>query len=226
MVFIFRECMYTHLKRPQAVFFDWDNTLVSTWEVLHRVINLTFAQYKMPLWSIEKVKSTAHQSSREVFPILFGENWKEAQDYFYKNFTEYHLQELRTMPGALPLLDFLAKQNIKLGVVSNKKSPILTKEIEFLEWSKFFDVVIGSGDADKDKPAPDPIFLALEKVGLKASEEIWFVGDTIVDWQAANASGCQPIALGDRGEEGFSIPYVPSCENLLIILSQFYEVAD
>jgi phosphoglycolate phosphatase len=218
--------MHAHLKKPKAILFDWDNTLVSTWEVLHRAINLTFSEYKMPLWSLEKVKSTAHQSSREVFPILFGENWKEAQDCFYKNFTEYHLQELRTMPGALPLLDFLAKQGAKVGVVSNKKISILKKEIEFLEWSDFFNVIVGSGDAEKDKPAPDPIFFALEKIGLKASEEIWFVGDTIVDWQAANASGCQPIALADKVEEGVSVPNMSNCENLLIILSQFYEVAD
>jgi len=124
------------------------------------------------------------------------------------------------------LFGFLASKNIKLGVVSNKKANILMKEIEFLEWSKFFNVVIGSGDAEKDKPAPEPIFLALEKVGLKASGEIWFVGDTIVDWQAAEASGCQAIALGSESVEEFSIPYVSNCEKLLIILSQFYEVAD
>lgn len=218
--------MISNLKKPQAVLFDWDNTLVSTWGVLHKVINLTFAEYQMPLWSLEKLKATAHQSSREAFPGLFGENWKEAQDFFYENFKKYHLEELQTMPGALSLLDFLTNQNIKLGVVSNKKSSILTKEVEFLKWSNFFNVVIGSGDSERDKPAPDPIFLALDRIGLKASDEIWFVGDTIVDWRAAKASGCQPIALGESCGEGVDVPNISNCQNLLLILLQFYEVVD
>ncbi|MBY0280890.1 MAG: HAD family hydrolase [Alphaproteobacteria bacterium] len=218
--------MISNLKKPQAILFDWDNTLVSTWEVLHRAINLTFAEYQMPLWSLEKVKSTAHKSSREVFPTFFKENWEEAQNFFYKVFGQYHLEELKTMPDVQPLLDFLAKKNIKLGVVSNKKTSILNKEIEFLGWSDFFHVVVGAGDAEKDKPAPDPIFLALDKVGLKASEEIWFIGDTVVDWQAAKASGCQPIALGEACENDVSVPNISNCKNLLLILLQFYEVVD
>ena len=218
--------MAYNLKKPQAILFDWDNTLVSTWEILHRVINLTLAEYKMPLWTLEKVKSTAHKSSREAFPTLFGDKWEEAREFFYKNFNEFHLEELKTMPDALPLLDFLAKQNIKLGVVSNKKTSILNKEIEFLNWSGFFNTVIGAGDAEKDKPAPDPIFLALDRIGLKASEEIWFVGDTIVDWQAARASGCQPIALGENCENELLVPNISNCENLLLILLQLYEIAD
>ncbi len=218
--------MAYNLKKPQAILFDWDNTLVSTWEILHRVINLTLAEYKMPLWTLEKVKSTAHKSSREAFPTLFGDKWEEAREFFYKNFNEFHLEELKTMPDALSLLDFLAKQNIKLGVVSNKKTSILNKEIEFLNWSGFFNTVIGAGDAEKDKPAPDPIFLALDRIGLKASEEIWFVGDTIVDWQAARASGCQPIALGENCENELLVPNISNCENLLLILLQLYEIAD
>jgi len=218
--------MAYNLKKPQAILFDWDNTLVSTWEILHRVINLTLAEYKMPLWTLEKVKSTAHKSSREAFPTLFGDKWEEAREFFYKNFNKFHLEELKTMPDALLLLDFLAKQNIKLGVVSNKKTSILNKEIEFLNWSGFFNTVIGAGDAEKDKPAPDPIFLALDRIGLKASEEIWFVGDTIVDWQAARASGCQPIALGENCENELLVPNISNCENLLLILLQLYEIAD
>jgi phosphoglycolate phosphatase len=214
------------IKKPQAILFDWDNTLVSTWEILHRVINLTLAEYKMPLWTLEKVKSTAHKSSREAFPTLFGDKWEEAREFFYKNFNEFHLEELKIMPDALPLLDFLARQDIKLGVVSNKKTSILNKEIEFLNWSGFFNIVIGAGDAEKDKPAPDPIFLALDRIGLKASEEIWFVGDTIVDWQAAKASGCQPIALGENCENELLVPNISNCKNLLLILLQFYKIAD
>jgi len=211
--------MTIHLIKPKAVLFDWDNTLVSTWDVLHTAINVTFEKYGLPQYTLEQLKLNAHQSSREAFPGLFGDSWKEAQDFFYENITLYHLEELQTMPGALALLDFLTDKKIQSGVVSNKKSSMLVKEIDFLNWSPFFGVVVGSGDTERDKPAPDPILFALEKLGLKASPDIWFMGDTIVDWQAAKASGCQPIALGEACAPESDVPVVSDCHHLLEILS-------
>ena len=65
--------MLTSLKKPSAILFDWDNTLVNTWPLIHKAINVTFQEYGLEPWSLEKVKENAHESSREAFPKLFGE---------------------------------------------------------------------------------------------------------------------------------------------------------
>ena len=49
-----------------------------------------------------------------------------------------------------------------------------------------------------DKPACDPVHLALEGSGVVAGEEVWFVGDTSVDMECAINSGCVPVLL-DNG---------------------------
>ena len=211
--------MTIHLIKPKAILFDWDNTLVCTWPTIYKAINATLGEFGLPLYTFEEVKLKAHQSAREAFPRLFGERWEKARDFFYQNISLYHLEELQAMPGALALLGFLTDKKIQSGVVSNKKSSMLVKEIDFLNWSRFFSVVVGSGDTELDKPAPDPILLALEKLGLTASPDIWFVGDTIADWQAAEASGCQPIALGEGCAQGLDFPVVSDCHHLLEILS-------
>ncbi len=210
--------MLESLKKPNAILFDWDNTLVNTWPLIHQAINVTFKEYGLKPWSLEKVKANAHESSREAFPKLFGSQWQEAQKFFYQYVHNFHLEALEAMPGVFSLLSFLRQENIILGVVSNKRSDLLKKEIQHLKWSDFFHVVVGAGEAEKDKPAPDPINLALVRVGLTASESIWFIGDTIVDWQAAQASGCQPMAIGEEIQNQNLIPYVADCHQLYSFL--------
>lgn len=219
--------MLTSLKKPSAILFDWDNTLVNTWPLIHQAINITFQEYGLEPWSLEKVKENAHESSREAFPKLFGDQWQEAQKFFYGYVQDLHLEALEIMPGAFPLLNFLNQKNMILGVVSNKRSDLLRNEIDHLEWSSFFQVTVGAGEAEKDKPAPDPIHLALSRIDLKASDSIWFVGDTVVDWQAAQASGCQPVAVGGNAQQvGTLFPYVADCHQLLSFLESLYKDVD
>ena len=57
---------------------------------------------------------------------------------------------------------------------------------------------MGSGDAARDKPATDPVQLALYKTGILPGSDVWFVGDTWVDVACGRASGCFTILLGDN----------------------------
>ena len=219
--------MLTSLKKPSAILFDWDNTLVNTWPLIHKAINVTFQEYGLEPWSLEKVKENAHESSREAFPKLFGERWQEAQKFFYSYVQGLSLEDLEVMPGAFSLLSFLNQKNMTAGIVSNKRSDLLKNEINHLKWSHFFQVIVGAEEAEKDKPAPDPIYLALSKIDLEASDSIWFVGDTTVDWQAAEASGCQPVAIGENVQQmNVFLPYVADCHQLHSFLEDLYKFID
>jgi phosphoglycolate phosphatase len=60
--------------------------------------------------------------------------------------------------------------------------------------------VVGAGDCAADKPACDPVHLALAESGVAAGEKVWFVGDTAVDMECAVASGCVPVLLGNGAD--------------------------
>ena len=92
------------------------------------------------------------------------------------------------MPGAREMIETLAARDLFLGVVSNKTNYLLKAEVEHLGWEPHFGSVI-------DKPAPDPVHLALEGSGLTAGGNVWFVGDTDVDLQTAVAAGCTPVLV-------------------------------
>jgi len=185
---------------PRAVIFDWDNTLVDTWPTITRCYNAVFSAFGMPRWSEDEARARAHGSLRNYFPVLFGEErWEEAREIFYGTFTACHLETLRPLDGAAELLRDLAARGVYLAIVSNKMGPALRIEVGHLGWSGWFGKVVGATDAARDKPAPDPVTIALSDARLRPSDAVWFVGDTVADLQCAHATGCLPVLV--RPEE-------------------------
>ena len=191
---------------PPAVLFDWDGTLVDSWPVIHRSMNRTLERMGHATWTFEETRRRARRSLRDAFPGIFGERWREAQETFYVEYGKLHLECLKTIDGAEELIGALHGTGCCLGVVSNKSGRNLRAESAHLGWDGFFEGrLVGAGDARRDKPAPDPVLLALEGSGIAPSEAVWFVGDTWVDIACGRAAGCRTILVGgaDPGGEEF-----------------------
>ncbi len=183
------------VSRPKALIFDWDNTLVDTWPVIHAALHATFTAMGQKPWTLAETKSRVRLAMRESFPILFGDRWTEARDVFYEAYERLHIERLVTREGAGEALSGLKDAGFYLAVVSNKTGGILRTEAEHLGWTGYFGQVIGAGDAARDKPAPDPVALALDGSGIAAGEDVWMVGDSGVDMEIAHATGLVPVLL-------------------------------
>ena len=186
------------LKIPSAIIFDWDNTLVDTWPVIHDSMNTTLKHLGYELWSIEETKERVRRSLREAFPELFGDKWEIAREIFYKRFKKIHLERLVALQGAEALLELLYSKKIYLGVVSNKSGDNLRREADHLGWSSYFERIVGAMDAKKDKPAIEPVLMVLEGSKIRPSADVWFVGDTKIDMECAYNAGCLPILIRNR----------------------------
>lgn len=182
-------------ERPRAVIFDWDNTLVETWPAIHAALTSTFTHYGMESWTFEQTKQRVRRSMRESFPPLFGARWEEAGAFFKDAFTAIHLDYLKPAADAEAMLADLKGRGIYLGVVSNKNGDVLRQEAEHLGWGGYFGQIVGAFDAAHDKPAADPVHLALSGSGIACGPEVWFAGDTDIDLECAAISGCIPVLV-------------------------------
>ena len=180
---------------PNAFLFDWDNTLVDSWGVIHEALRETFKAMGRRPWTMEEVRRNVRASARDAFPQLFGDRAQEAIDIFYRAFEAQHLDALRPLPNAEACVRALHAEGHYLGVVSNKRGSLLRKEVDHLGWSDLFGAAIGATDAARDKPAPDPVLMALAPGGLKPSAAIWFVGDADIDMVCAHNSGCTAVLV-------------------------------
>lgn len=196
------------LPKPDAILFDWDNTLVDTWPLIHRALNMTLQHMEHPAWSIEKVKSNVTKSMRDSFPEMFAERWEEAALHYQQSYRSINLQSLVALDGAEAMLAEAARV-AKLGVVSNKRGDSLRKELQHIGWEKYFGTAVGAGDAARDKPAGDPAHMALKAMGMPESACVWFVGDTVVDIECAKHIGATAVLYGDHATEGNLFEGVP-----------------
>lgn len=186
---------------PRAVLFDWDNTLVDSFPVIHDALNTTLRAMGHPEWTLGETLERVRRSLRDSFPEMFGDRWEAARDIFYRRYREIHLIKLTARPGAARLLDALADTGLWLSVVSNKAGEHLRREAAHLGWSPYFARLVGATDAVRDKPAHEPVVLALEGSGIACGREVWFVGDTQIDMECAHNSGCIPILIRDSAPE-------------------------
>jgi phosphoglycolate phosphatase len=189
------------LRPPRAILFDWDNTLVDSWATIHEALNFLMRAMDKPEWSLADTKTKVRLSLRDAFPLHFGERWEEARDIYLERFRSIHLDRLTPLAGRETMLQRLAAQGIYLGVVSNKTGELLRREVARLGWTALFGNVVGAGDALLDKPACDPVHLALAPSGVAAGDEVWFVGDTAIDMECAKNSGCIAVLLGSYEPE-------------------------
>lgn len=185
------------LPKPDAILFDWDNTLVDTWPLIHRALNLTLRHMEHPEWSFEKVKTNVTKSMRDAFPEMFAERWEEAAHHYQQSYRAIHLESLVALDGAEAMLAEAAKV-AKLGLVSNKRGDSLRKELQHIGWEPYFLTAVGAGDAARDKPAPDHPNMALEAMGVPKDATLWFIGDTVVDIECAQAIGAHAVLYGDH----------------------------
>lgn len=185
----------TDLPPPSMVIYDWDNTLVDTWPVIHAAMNSLFRQMQMTEWTLEETRNRVKHSMRDSFPILFGDRWEEARDLFYQAFEAVHLQNLTPATGADDLLSHFKTHAIPQAIVSNKQGQYLRTEAAHLNWQHFFHALAGAGDTTRDKPSPDPVHHVLQGLEIAPGPSIYFLGDTSVDMEIAHATGLTPVLI-------------------------------
>lgn len=179
-----------NIVKPQAVFFDWDGTLVDTFSFLQAAHNdvmssLGLTEIDRPDWF-----SSYFGKSRDfIYGSLYGDKRLEAMALFEKFVEEQRKAFLKPIEGAHEFLSLLQEQGVPACVVSNKKTGFIHAEIQLLRWEGYFEAVIGAGDASADKPSCAPFWLAKERSGIAASPEaIWFIGDTEADLACAQSA--------------------------------------
>ncbi len=180
----------------KSVFFDWDGTLVDSLSLLFSAHNHVRETLGYPLWTREEYAKALVYSTRELYPKLYAERALEAQEMLYAFIHANHLKHLRLIDGAKELLEAVVATGAPMGLVSNKRNDVLRREVEHLGWEKYFDVYLGAGVAEKDKPSGAPLLYALAHHSAKPQiEHVLYVGDTESDLGCAQDAGCKVAFL-------------------------------
>ena len=197
------------MRRPRAVLFDWDNTLVVSWDIIHESLRLTFQDLGREPWSFDQTRNWVRRSMRDSFPDLFGTDAARAEHLFYRHYRAHHLSRLTPLTGAEETLRALHRNGLPLGVVSSKQGDLVREEAAHLGWNGYFGRIVGAYDGPVDKPAPEVMALALEGTGIAAGPDVWYVGDTGIDVTCARNAGCTAVIVSADPPRDGDCPRTP-----------------
>ena len=185
-------------KKPKLVIFDWDDTLAKTRNAVVKAMNYVLSLYNLPEWDIIKEqKRDKNKSLKENFPNFFGEKYEEAYSKYLEYYNAEAYKEVEKVENAELFLNNLIRENIKIAIISNKEKSLLLKEVSSCFEKIKFDYICGNGYANKNKPAPDPVYKIMENYDFELNKDnVWLVGDTKQDTDCALNSNCQPILIG------------------------------
>lgn len=109
----------------------------------------------------------------------------------YNKFNE-NSKDLQTHEGFEKTIKILREQGIKTAVVTSTLRATIDEKLDALYLSHYFDTTIAWEDTEKNKPDPDPLLLAMKRLGSKPEETI-MIGDNEVDIVAAKEAGTASI---------------------------------
>ena len=189
-----------------TIIFDLDGTLLDTLEDLTDSVNYAMEQFKLPVRTIEEVRSFVGNGVAKLIERCIPQGVQNpSYERILAAFKEYYALhcEDKTCPydGIMEMLDQLSKKGYHMAIVSNKFDGAV-KKLNEKYFKTYISVAIGESKTVKKKPAPDTVYQALLELACDVSRAV-YVGDSEVDIQTAkNASlPCISVTWGFRTEE-------------------------
>ena len=186
----------------KALLFDFDGTLLNTNDLIIQTF-MQLLEEKFPgQYKKEDCLRFIGPSLKETFAELTpGE--EDSMIAKYREWNGAHHDELVTeYDGVVSTLEILKAQGIRLAIVSTKQLKSIERGLQILGATHLFETVVGSDDVTNVKPNPEPILLAIERLGV-TKEETLMIGDNSHDIEGGKNAGVKTagVAWSIKGQD-------------------------
>ncbi|HET7232430.1 MAG TPA: HAD-IA family hydrolase [Longimicrobium sp.] len=179
----------------RAVLYDFDGTLADSTELIMRCYRHTMATH-LGQAPPDEEWLRGFGTPLETQIALFARSPSEHHamlDTYRAHQDELHDALVRPFPGAAETVRELARRGVALALVTSKLRRSTLRGMELCGLTEHFPVIITPEDVRNPKPHPEPVLVALERLGV-AAEETLFVGDSPHDMASGREAGTRTAA--------------------------------
>lgn len=181
------------------IIFDFDGTLADTAELTVETMHRTNRAMNLPDKSDAECRAMIGYRLEEI-PSILWPDMPDLSERYAATFREIYKStkedfKVRTYSGVSDTLTRLKRDGIRMAVASSRSKVSLLDLCNELRIADYFQMIVGGGDVNNGKPAPDPVNLVLATQGWDKDETL-VVGDMSVDilmGKAAGAATCGVI---------------------------------
>jgi pyrophosphatase PpaX len=193
--------------RPIPVLFDLDGTLVDTVPFILAGVRHAFDGYGSCPTEAEWLAGIGTPLRAQLLAFARRPGDVDGLVARYRAFwLAEHDRRTRTFPGADQVVADLAAAGHPLAVVTAKLEEGAWRTLRHVGLDRFFGAVIGADSCARAKPDPEPVLLALARLGREPAEAL-LVGDSPHDLVAGRLAGVRTAAAlwGASGEEALAL---------------------
>ena len=184
------------MAKTDTVLFDFDGTVMNTNDVIIASWQHTFRTIDGKEREVSEIARTFGEPIVKTMKRLFPQVPVEESLKIYRSYQYDYFDDLVTLfPGMKELLVKLRKTGYKTGLVTSRMRNTTFRGLEKFELTDLFDAVVTCDDTSVHKPDPEPVFIALEKLGTKPEKTV-MLGDTMYDIMCANNAGVTSVLVG------------------------------
>ncbi len=197
------------MKQIFTILFDLDGTLVDTAPDLMRAHNHVMSKFGYPTKSTEEIRNLVGQGAGAMLGrSIWGQAKKEfgkVQDEkikkeMVKDFLEFYgkniINESTLINGVKEFLIWAKKNNISMGVCTNKTEHLAVDLLKKIGIYDFFEYVAGHNTFEYCKPDPRHLTSVIEILDGNIKKSL-MIGDSETDANAAKNAGIPIILLED-----------------------------
>lgn len=180
-----------------SVFFDLDGTLADTAPDLTSSLNQVLREQNKPSVTVEKIRPFVSMGSNAMLKVAFlveedDPEFADIKQRFLETYKKNLHHETQLFPGMEKVLQYLEKENIIWGVVTNKPTWLTEPTMQYLQLIDRVACVV-SGDTTKfQKPDPQPILHACKVTKSDPNQSV-YIGDASRDIDAGRAAGMKTL---------------------------------
>lgn len=187
----------------KAVLFDLDGTLIDTAADFVRIIRRMSAQHGWEAPTDTAIREQVSAGASAMVKLILSHNNQPLNAETLQSYRQQFLDEYEAdicvdstifdpLESALAMLE---SHGTPWGIVTNKPRYLAEKLLDVLALSDRCAALVCPDDVRYTKPDPEPMYLALEKLGLPRgiAQSVIYVGDHLRDIEAGNAAGMVTI---------------------------------
>lgn len=192
--------MTDHKPTPKAVLWDLDGTIVDSVSEVHTLFNKVFPRLGLPELTREEVRMELHGEFKDLIRRL-SKDYHDQETLLKHVFAEPRINELPAVyTGIKEAITYFSEHGYQQALVTSRTNvDVGTNQgastvLKALQFDLHIKTVVAAEDITHHKPHPEPMLLALKKLGVEPQNAV-MIGDQPVDAIAAHAAGAKSILL-------------------------------
>ena len=182
----------------KAIIFDFDYTLGDSTNGIALSINYALEKLGYAVPNIADVKKTIGLSLKETyFALTSNDNLYEAEQFvklFKEKADSVMVDNTELYAGVKSVLQKLKDKGYMAAIVTTKFHYRIEQILNKFGANELIDIIVGAEDVKAEKPNPEGLLYAIDCLGVM-SEEVLYVGDSLVDAKTADNANVKFVAV-------------------------------